>query len=118
MIKLRAFAEQADAESPESHNRDQARSTSSRMDPDIQCGVHRQEPEDLSPRCKYCRALSPGPATSLATTRDSVYVSTPAPRLRLYVWGASLPPIDLQLPKFADKDFIPEMWVATQEYRA
>ena len=122
MIKLWAFTEQADAEGRESRNRDQARSTSSRMDPDIHRSVHRWEPEDLSPRCKSRQALSPCPATSSATTRDSVDVSTPVPRSRLYGRGTSLPPIDLQLLKFADKDFIPDMlqsmWVATQEYPA
>ena len=92
------------------------------IDPDIQHGVHRRELEDLSPRCKTRRALSPSPATSSATTRDSVDVSTPVLRSRLYGRETSLPPIDLQLPKFADKDFIPDMlqsmWVAMQEYPA
>ena len=49
MIKLRAFTEQADAESRGSHKRDQARLMLSRMNPDIQPSVHRREPEDLSP---------------------------------------------------------------------
>ena len=40
----------------------------------------------------------------------------------LYFRGAASPHIDLPLPRFADKDFIPamlqSMWVATQEYQA
>ena len=54
------------------------------MNPDTQCSARRWEPEDLSPRCKSRRTLSPGPTTSSDTTRDSVSVSTPAPRSRLY----------------------------------
>ena len=92
------------------------------MNPDTQRCVRRREPEDLSPRCKSRWALSPSPTTSSDTTQDLVSVSTPAPCSRLYGRGASSPPIDLPLPKIADKDFIPEMlqsmWVATQEYRA
>ena len=49
MTKLRAFTEQADDEHRVSHNRDLARSLGSRMSPDIQHGVRRREPEDLSP---------------------------------------------------------------------
>ena len=52
----------------------------------------------------------------------SVDVSTPVPRSRLYGRRTLLPPIDLQLPKLAEKDLIPatlqSMWVATQEYPA
>ena len=51
---------------------------------------------------------------------DAVSVSRPETYSRPYGEGASSPPIELPLPKFADKDFIPErlqsMWVATQEY--
>ena len=92
------------------------------MNPDTQHGARRREPEDLSPRCKSRRALSPGPTTSSDTTRDSVYVATLAPRSHLYGRGAASPPIDLPLSRFAEKEFIPEMlqsmWVATQEYPA
>ena len=53
------------------------------------------------------------------TTISSVDVSSPVARSRLYGRGTSLPPIDLRLPNFANKDFIPatlqSMWVATQE---
>ena len=78
MTKLRAFRGQADAERQVSHNRDLARSLASRMNPDIQHGVRRREPEDFSPRCKSRRALSPHP-TSSDTTRDAVSVSRPEP---------------------------------------
>ena len=119
MVKLRAFTEQVDAKGRELHNRDPERSSLSWMDPDIQCGVRRREPEDLSPRCKSRRASSSSPATLSAPTQ------IPWMSRRLYPTGACMvgeSPIDLQLPKLADKDFIPatvqSMWVATQEYPA
>ena len=40
---------------------------------------------------------------------DAVDVTTPLPRSRLYGRQTSLLPINLQLPKFDDKDFIPDM---------
>ena len=81
MVKLRAFTEQAEAEDRESRNQDlePERLSSSLMDPDIQHSVRRREPEDLSPRCKFCRALSPSPATLSATALDSVDVSMSVP---------------------------------------
>ena len=51
-----------------------------------------------------------------------MYASSPVPRSHLYGRRTSLPPIDLRLPNFGDKDFIPatlqSMWVVTQEYPA
>ena len=51
-----------------------------------------------------------------------MFVATPVPRSHLYGWVVASPQTDLPLPRFADKDFIPEMlqsmWVATQEYPA
>ena len=55
MVKLRAFTERAEAKGRESRNRDPEWLSSSRMDPEIQRDVRRQEPEDLSPRCKSRR---------------------------------------------------------------
>ena len=68
MVKLQAFTVQAEAEAWGARNRDPERSSSSRMDPDIQRGVRRRETEDLSPRCKSRWALSPSPATLSATS--------------------------------------------------
>ena len=79
MMKLRAFTEQGEADSRELRNRNQEKSSSSQMDPDTPRAVRRREPEDLSPHCKSHRALSPSPATSSVTTRDSRDVSMPAP---------------------------------------
>ena len=57
-----------------------------------------------------------------AITTFSVDVPSPAPRSRLYGRRTSMHPIDLCLPSFANKDFIPaslqSMCVATQEYPA
>ena len=76
----------------------------------------------VSPRCKSRRALSPCTKTFSTTTTSSATVLTPVPHLCLCRGRLPLPPIDLCLPKFADKDLIPSrlqsMWVATQEYPA
>ena len=72
------------------------------------------------------RALSPRTETVSNPTSSAVTVSSPAPRLCLC--GGRAPPfpidllIDLRLPNFADKEFIPSrlqsMWVTTQDYPA
>ena len=101
--------------------RDSERSSSLREDSDLQRDLCRRTSQEVSPRCKSCRALSPRTNTISTTTTSSAAVSTPVPRLCL-CGGVPLPPIDLRLPDFADKDFIPSrlqsMWVATQEYPA
>ena len=79
--------------------------------------------QDISPCCKSRRALSPHTRTiSTTTTTSSAAVLTLVPRLCLYGRHPPLPPIDLRLPDFADKDFIPSklqsMWVPTHEYPA
>ena len=57
-----------------------------------------------------------------AASAPSEDVSSPVPRSGLYEWRASLPPMTLRLPNFADKDFVPatlqSILVAMQEYLA
>ena len=51
MVKLQPFTEQADAECRESLKRDPELSSSCRMNPDVQRGVRRRVPENLTGCC-------------------------------------------------------------------
>ena len=87
---------------------------------DLQRGVRRREPDDDSPHCKSRRAMSPSASEVSAASTPSEDVSSPVPRSRLYEQRASLPPMTLRLPNFADKDFVPitlqSILVATHEH--
>ena len=89
---------------------------------DLQRGVRQREPDDDSPHCKSRQAMSPSASEVSAASAPSEDVSSPVPRSRLYEQRASLPPMTLRLPNFADKDFVPitlqSILVATQEYPA
>ena len=122
MSRLQAFMVQVDADGRLARKRDSERSSSLLQDSDLLRDLCRRTSQDVSPRCKSRRALSPRTKTISTTTTSSAAVSTPVPHLCLCGGRPPLPPIDLRLPDFADKDFIPSrlqsIWVATQEYPA
>ena len=122
MSHLRVFTVEADAEGRLARKRNSEQSSSRREDSALQRDLCRRLSGDVSPRCKSLRALSPRTKTFSTTTTSSAAVSTSIPQLCLCGRRPPLLPIDLLLPKFADKDYIQarleSMWVATQEYPA
>ena len=60
---------------------DSERSSSLREDSDMQRDLCCRSSQDVSPHCKYRRALSPHTRTISTTTTSSAAVSTPVPRL-------------------------------------
>ena len=107
MSRLRAFTMQADADRPLARKWDAERSSSLREDSDLQCVMCHRTWEDVSARCRSRRARSPRTKTISTTTTSYVAVSTLGPRFCLCRGRPPLLPIDLRLPSFADKDFIP-----------
>ena len=86
MSQLRAFTVQADSDGRLAHKRNSEKLSSLQEGPDPQRGVRRRELEDVLPRCKSRRALSPlqrRTKTVSNTTTSSVTVSSPAPHLCL-----------------------------------
>ena len=75
--RLRDFLEQADAESQTLRNRELVSSLASRMSLEGPRGTHRRELEEMSPRCKFRRALSPCLTSTSATAPASEAVAFP-----------------------------------------
>ena len=102
MTRLRDFLEQADAESRTLRIRELVHSLASRISLEGPRGTHRREPVEMSRR-----ALSQCPASTSATAPASEAVASPVFNLCQYDRQATSSPIDLALPRFTAKDFLP-----------
>ena len=76
VTKLRAFTVHVEVEGRWTHKRDSWKSSSFREGSDVQCGVRRREPENVSPHYISRRALSLGTTKLSAPTALSVDISS------------------------------------------
>ena len=137
MAGLRSFIKHIEAEVRWELNRLPSRQNQLPATSDTLRSIRSRDPGDDSPLCKTRRAVFPvapevsagnQPSTSASSVKSSAgsttsYVSpVRRPRSLLYDGWPSVVPVSLELPRFADKDFvqsrIQSVMVATQPYPA